>query len=75
MGGDNPVEAKITTSASFQKKKNNAKIYVPVVTLSINDNVKFLKHLKQGFRRTVSWNRHRSEIRADTKKQQFRLYD
>ena len=75
MGGDNPVEAKITTSASFKKKKNNAKIYVPVVTLSINDNVKFLKHLKQGFRRTVSWNRHRSEIRTDPKKQQFRLYD
>ena len=75
MGGDNPVEAKITTSESFKKKKNNAKIYVPVVTLSINDNVKFLKHLKQGFRRTVSWNRHRSEIRTDPKKQQFRLYD
>ena len=28
-----------TTSATFQI--NNAKLYVPVVTLSINDNIKF----------------------------------
>ena len=36
--------------------------YVPVVTLSINDNIKFLENIKQGFKRTVSWNKYRSEI-------------
>ena len=25
--------------------------FVPVVTLSINDNIKFLEHIKQGFER------------------------
>ena len=46
------VEAIQTTSATFQI--NNAKLYVPVVTLSINDNIKFLENIKQGFKRTIS---------------------
>ena len=37
-------------------------LYVPVVTLSINDIIKFLENIKQGFERTVSWNKYRSEI-------------
>ena len=31
------------------------KRYVPVVTLSINDNIKILENLKQGIKRTTSW--------------------
>ena len=52
VGGHNPVETTTTTSATFQI--NNAKIYVSVVTLSMNDNIKFLKIIKQWFRRTMS---------------------
>ena len=33
------------------------KLYVPVVTLSIRDNVKLLQQLKSGFKRTISWNK------------------
>ena len=33
--------------ATFQK--NNAKLYVPVITLSINDNITFLENTKQWF--------------------------
>ena len=33
----------------------STKLYVPVVTLSIDDNIKFLKNIKQGFKRTISW--------------------
>ena len=51
-----------TTSATFQI--NNVKLSVPGVTLSINDNVKFLENIKQGFKRTISWNKYRSEIRT-----------
>ena len=47
------VEAKQTTSATLQI--NNTKIYVPIVTLSINDNIKLLENIKQGFKRTISW--------------------
>ena len=47
------VAAIQTTGATFQI--NNAKLYVPVATLSINDNIKFLENIKQGFKRTISW--------------------
>ena len=33
-------------------------LYVPVVTLSIQDNAKLLPQLKSGFKRTISWNRY-----------------
>ena len=54
-----------TTPATVQI--NNAKIYVPVVTLSINDNMKFLENIKQEFKRTISWNKYRSEIATQPK--------
>ena len=45
----------------------STKLYVPVFTLSINDNIKFLENIKQGFKRTISWNNYRSEITAQPK--------
>ena len=56
------------TGVTFQI--NNAKLYVPVVTLSINDNMKFLENMKQGFERTINWNKYRSEITIQKKKKQ-----
>ena len=67
------VEATLTTGAVFQI--NNPKHYVPVVTLPMNDNIKFLEHLKKGLRRTVSLNKYRSQINMQPKKQQIRLYN
>ena len=43
------------------------KFYVPVVTLPINDNTKFSENIKQGFKRTISWNKYRSEIATQPK--------
>ena len=40
----------------------STKLCVPVVTLSINDNIKFLENIKQGPERTISWNQYRSEM-------------
>ena len=37
------------------------KLYVPVVTLSTQDNAKLLQQLKSGFRRTINWNKYQSE--------------
>ena len=45
------VAATEETGATFQI--SNAKLYVPVVTLSINDNVICLKNIKQEFKRTI----------------------
>ena len=46
----------------------STKFYVLVVTLSINDNIKFLEKINPGFKRTVSWSKYRSEIKTQTKK-------
>ena len=54
MAVDNPVETTIaTTSPAFQI--NNAKFYVHVVTLSINDNIKLIVNIKKGFGKTDAW--------------------
>ena len=49
----------------------STKLYVPVDPLSINDNIKFLENMKQGFRRTISWNKYRSEKTTQPKKTSF----
>ena len=40
----------------------STKLYVTVVTLSINHNIKFLENIKQGFKRSISWTKYISEI-------------
>ena len=35
--------------------------------MSINDNIKLLENIKQGFKRTISWDKYRSEITTQTK--------
>ena len=45
----------------------STKLYVPVVTFSINDNIKFLENIKQEFKQTISWNKYRSKITMQTK--------
>ena len=38
----------------------DTKLYVPVVTLSTQDNAKLLQQLKSGFKRTINWNKYQS---------------
>ena len=42
-------------------------MYVPVVTLSTEDDNNFLEQLKSGFKRTIKWNKYRSEMTNQTK--------
>ena len=39
-----------------------SKLYVPVLTLSTENDKKLLEQLKLGFKRTIKWNRYRSQI-------------
>ena len=41
-------------------KTTEAKLYVPVVTLSTQDNAKLLQQLKYGFKRKINWNKYES---------------
>ena len=40
---------------------------MPIVTLSTKDNNSFLEQLKSGFKRTIKWNKYRSEMTNQTK--------
>ena len=59
------MDVTLKTCATFQI--NKCKLYVPVVTLSVNDNMEFLENTNQGFKRTISWNKYRSEIATQLK--------
>ena len=39
----------------------DTKLYVPIVTLSTQENTKFLQQLKSGFKRVINWNKYLSK--------------
>ena len=43
-------------------KITDTKLYVPVVTLSKENYIKLLEQLKSGFKRTIKWNKYRSQM-------------
>ena len=45
----------------------STELYVPVVTFFIDDNIKFSKIIKQGFKRTTSLNKYTPEITTQSK--------
>ena len=38
------------------------KLHVPVITLSKENDIKLLEQLKTGFKRTIKWNKYRSQM-------------
>ena len=46
---------------------NDTKHYVPVVTLSVQENVKILKQLESGFKRTANWIRYLAKTTNEAK--------
>ena len=53
------VITNFTGAAKF--KITETKLYVPVVTLSTQDNAKLLQHLKSGYKRIINWNKYESK--------------
>ena len=52
------------TNATF--KITDVKLYVPVVTLSTENDKTLLEQLRTGFKRTIKWNKYRSEMTNQT---------
>ena len=48
------------TNATF--KITDTRLYVPVVTLSTQDDHKHLDQLETGFKRDIKWNKYRSKV-------------
>ena len=61
-GGNNNDLAAIVAPAGLEFQITDTKLYVPVVTLSKENDKKLLEQLKSGFKRTVKWNKYRSQI-------------
>ena len=58
-----PVVNGTTTGATLAV--NDCKLYVLVVTLSKDDEIKLLTNLKSGFKRQIIWNKYRSQMTAE----------
>ena len=44
-----------------QNFNNRYRLYVPFVTLSTEDNIKLLKQLEFGFKKTIDWSKYQSK--------------
>ena len=44
---------------------NDCKLYIPVVTLSKDDEIKLFTNLKSGFKRGIIWNKYRSQMTTE----------
>ena len=47
----------------------DTKVFVVVVTLSTQENVKLLDKLKSGFKITINWNKYQSKVLIHTRNQ------
>ena len=65
--GGNPTVTRVINPANVTFEITDAKLYVPVVTLSTKDDNNFLEQLKSGFKRTIKWNKYRSEMTNQAK--------
>ena len=45
----------------------DTKFYIPTVTLSKEDDIKHLEQLKSGFKKTIKWNKYRSQMTVQPK--------
>ena len=52
----------IVPPAEIAFEITDTKLYVPVVTLSKENDIKLLDQLKLGFKRTIEWNKYRSQM-------------
>ena len=61
----------VISSANGETKFSiiETKLYVPVVTLSTQDNAKLLQQLKSGFKRTINWNKYQSKVSTEPQNQ------
>ena len=51
------------TGATFDI--DDCKLYIPVITLSKDDEIKLLTNLKSGFKRELKWNKYRSQMSTE----------
>ena len=76
-GGNNGKKLVFKNCAPFtdciseisNKQIGNAKLYVPVITLSTQDSEKLLQQLKSGLKGTIIWNKYQSKTSMQARNQ------
>ena len=53
---------------------NDTKLYVPVVTLSTQENIKLLKQLESGLKRTINWNKYLAKTKTQKLKRKTYIW-
>ena len=61
IGGGNRDNAPTSATLAITK----CKLYVPVVTLSTDDEIKLLTNLKSGFKKEIIWNKYKSQMTSE----------
>ena len=56
------IDPAVVAPSGAKLKITDTKLYVPVVTLSKENDIKLLEQLKSGFKRTIKWNKYRSQM-------------
>ena len=57
-----PAVAAVNNPTNAKFKTTDTKLYVPLFTLSTEDDNKLLEQLKAGFKETFKWNKYRSGL-------------
>ena len=65
--GNNPTRPGINAPTNPTFKITDAKLYIPIVTLLTENDKKLLEQLRTEFKRTIKWNKYRSEMTNQTK--------
>ena len=60
-----PPKVRDNAPTSATLNINDCKLYVPVVTLSKNNEIKLLTNSKSGFKREIKWNKYRSQMSTE----------
>ena len=64
--GNNDDLPVIVAPIELEFRIKDTKLYVPFVSLSTKDDNKLLEQLKSGFKRTIKWNKNRSQMTIPT---------
>ena len=73
LGNENKIDNENTNNIIIITI-NDAKLYVPIVTLSVRENEKSWKLFSKGFERPVYWNEYKTKNENKNKANELRYF-
>ena len=69
--GNNNDSPAIVAPTGLEFQIKDTKLYVPVVTLSKENDIKLLEKLKSGYKKTMKWNKYRWQMTIQNNNNNF----